>query len=130
MNETIRFFLFFIILWIIQGAALYYQNKLIHNKIQEFQVMGDLYIGVYKNKWGGRAFCFLIISDSTVKKVYILKGLTIFSKFRELNILEGRPINKLKEEFLAIKEISDNKKIYFSLLDAVDKFEKKKNERM
>ncbi len=128
MNETIRFFLFFIILWIIQGAALYYQNKLIHNKIQEFQVMGDLYIGVYKNKWGGRAFCFLIISDSTVIKVYIIKGLTIFSKSG--NELLKEEINKLKEEFLAIKEISDNKKIYFSLLDAVDKFEKKKNERM
>jgi len=126
MSDTIRFFLFFIILWLIQGAALYYQNKKINQKILEYQAMGNLYIGVHKNKLGGRIFSFLVGEDHTVKKTVILKGLTIFSKFTELPMLEGKPIENFKDEISAIKEISDNNKIYFSLMDAFEKYEKKK----
>lgn len=91
--------------------------------------MGDLCIGVHKNRFGGKVFCFFIINDGIVKKGVFLKGLTIFSKFEELDILEGQPVENLKEKISDIKEISESKNIYSSLLDALDKYEKKNGKK-
>ncbi len=125
MKESLPFLLLFIVFWLLQGVALFYQQRVLKKKIMDLKQKGDLVIGVYKTKLGSRIYSFLVFNNGIVDVAEIYKGLTIFSKFQPLTEIINLDINTLhgRQEILG----DNNHKIAIELAvrDAVEKYWKK-----
>jgi DNA-binding transcriptional regulator of glucitol operon len=122
MKESLPFFLLFAVFWLLQGAAMFYQQRVLKKKIMDLKQKGDLVIGVNKTRLGSRIYSFLVFNNGIVDIAEIYKGLTIFSKFKPLTEIINQDINTLhgRQEIFG----DDNHKIAIelSVRDAVEKY--------
>lgn len=112
--------------WILQGIALIYQNKKFQRKIKEMQSFGELYIGVHKSIFGNKLLTFISISNGEIIKAEYLRGLTIFAKFKILEMLINRKVDDVITDRKILENIKVDRKLYASLLNSIEKYYKHK----
>ena len=125
MNDTIRFLIIFALLWLVQGAGIYFQNKMIRKKMAEYQKNGQLYVGMSKNKFGSKTYAFVgIDNNGKINKAEALSGLTYFSKFRDVHDVYGMPAGECKKFLSETDETSLKKYVKLAISDAINKYDK------
>lgn len=123
MKIEIQFLLIFLALWILQGAGLYYQNRSIRLKINELGKLGRLFIGVDKKPFGGTVYALFVVNKNKIVCAKYLRGITIFSKFRDMESLAGLNIREFESEINKKVPKGQMKRIFAAFKDALKKYE-------
>lgn len=122
MKTEVQLLLIFLVLWVLQGLSLYYQNRSIKLKINELRKLGKLFIGLNKKPFSGSIYAFIVIDQNRIKCAKYLRGITIFSKFQEIENMNG--LNIIEFQFEIEKGITKgkSKRIFLAFSDALNKW--------
>lgn len=115
------------LLIIVQGVLSFFQVKNYKNRVAALRCQGVQGFGIYKS--AGYGSMIILVSDKAGQVIACeeMKGMTVFSRFRKRNDLDGQNIYDLKKELLKHEKQSDPKKKKqkkSSLFQAVESIEK------
>lgn len=87
------------VLWLLQVFFGYFQIKHFNTKILELKRKGKLSVGVKKGYLTpGVIVCIVVNNDGWIIDAEIMKGLSVFARFRKLKGIIGKHIKDLKGE--------------------------------
>lgn len=101
----IRLMILIGILWMIQVVLTYFQIKHYHKRIMELKRKGRVGIGSIKGKLTPGVIIILATNlRGTIVDAEIMKGLSVFARFKKVKELIGQNINNLSETPTVLKE--------------------------
>ena len=116
-----KLFITAFILFILQGVFSFNQIKNYQTRIKELKKKG--LVGIGREKGFLRAGNITILVCNKQGKIIIgekMEGITVFSRFREIDSLTGLSLQKLKEMYSEKKKNAASK----AMLQAIDSLEK------
>ncbi len=116
-----KLFIIAFVLFILQGIFSFNQIKNYQTRIKELKKKG--LVGIGREKGFLRAGNITILVCNKQGKVLVgekMEGITVFSRFREIDSLAGISLQKLKETYSEKKKNAASK----AILQAIDSLEK------
>lgn len=114
--------LFFLMVMQVIGTHL--QVKEYRRTVHKLHELGNLGIGSFRRRFGsGNIVIIACNSKGKITGGRIMQGMTIFTRFRELEGIVGKSIYQLKSEYLILQQ--KNKNYYKAHLQALEALEKR-----
>lgn len=110
------------LLMIVQIIGTHLQVKQYRKSVRKLHKLGNLGVGSNRRRFGGGSVVIIACkSDGTITGGEEMKGLTIFSGFKEIPNIIGRSIYDLKAEYEALPEKERKTfKAYIQALEALE----------
>lgn len=116
------------VLMIMQLIGAHLQVRQYRKTVRKLHKLGNLGVGSYRRRLGpGSVVVIACKSDGTITGGEEMKGLTIFSGFKEIPEIVGKNIYTLKEEYMQIPE--KRRKFYTAHLQAIEALEERLNSK-
>ncbi|MFZ4450374.1 transcriptional regulator GutM [Salibacterium aidingense] len=120
------FFILFAAIWGLQFVLTHLQVKHYHAKIKELnrKQAGYLGTGYFKKKFGNGAVMLVVCNeDREITEAKVMKGLTVFARFRDVKQLTGLTLEESKSvDKLTVKETN-------ALINAISMIEREMNKK-
>jgi DNA-binding transcriptional regulator of glucitol operon len=131
MNETWRTVILALgIAWGIQYGLAYFQLKRFYRRINELRRLGTVSIGKGGSTWRLKIYVVLVVDkEKRIVHVEQLSGWTILAKLRPLPGLEGRPVQDLFDDTLALPVTQKQLLALRSAAEFIIEAEERKNKK-
>lgn len=83
--------------WILQVIMTYFQVKHYQSRIRELRKKGAIGIGTVKGKLRAGVIIILAVKNGHVADAEIMKGYSVFARFKRMPGLVGKKVNELLE---------------------------------
>ncbi len=124
MGFTQSALLLLFVFWMLQTAGAWvqwrhYQQSVAGNREKWNQ--GYLGVGKSRRKFGFGAVAMVVVSpELEVKKVQVMKGMSIFARFKDIQAYEGMPLQALAS---SLEGKQANQQVLKALQDAIQRIE-------
>lgn len=112
------------VLMIVQLIGTHFQVKKYRRTVSKLHKLGNIGVGGKRGRFGpGSIVVIACKNDGTITGGEIMRGMTIFSGFNEIEGIVGKTIYDLKNEYLQLSE--KQQKFYFGHIQALEILEKR-----
>ena len=120
--QVVLLILFLLMVMQVLGTSL--QVKEYRKTVHKLHELGILGIGSFRRRFGpGNIVIIACDSEGMITGGRIMQGMTIFTRFRDLEGIVGKSIYQLKSEYLILQQ--KNKNYYKGHLQALEALEKR-----
>ncbi len=112
------------LLMIMQLVGTHFQIKKYRKTVSKLHKLGNIGVGGKRGRFGpGSIVIIACKNDGTITGGEIMRGITIFSGFNEIEGIVGKTIYELKEEYINLPD--NQQKFYHGHIQALEILEKR-----